>query len=112
MSAHSLHERWNLEGRAEATVLSQVSAEHPAERLLVSPGLYTIAGFYYPGSRVDMTLDTKRIRRRISEGYYEVIILREPANHLNIEESGRYFLAEEFYRGKFKVYLLKENGES
>lgn len=112
MSAHSLHERWNLEGRAEATVLSQVSAEHPAGRLLISPGLYTMAGFYYPGSRVDMTLDTKRIRLRISEGYYEVIILREPANHLNIEESGRYFLAEEFYRGKFKVYLLKENGES
>ena len=108
-SAHSLHERWNLEGRAEATVLSQVSADHPAERLLVSPGLYTMAGFYYPGSRVDMALDTKRIRLRISEGYYEIIILREPANHLNIEESGRYVLADEFYHGKFKIYLLKEN---
>ncbi len=110
-SAHSLHERWNMEGAAEATVLSRVSSEHPAESLLVSPGLYTMAGFYYPHARVDMALDRKTVLQRVSEGYYGVIILKGPSNHINIEESRRYVLTEEFYNGKFRIYLLKKNKE-
>lgn len=100
-----------MEGAAEATVLSRVSSEHPAESLLVSPGLYTMAGFYYPHARVDMALDRKTVLQRVSEGYYGVIILKGPSNHINIEESRRYVLTEEFYNGKFRIYLLKKNKE-
>ncbi|AFL94715.1 glycosyl transferase family protein 6 [Thermococcus cleftensis] len=107
--ALALKETWDKFGNYESRVLSYASEEYPREKLLVSPRLYTMAGFYYPGAEVDMALDRQDVRGRIASGYYDLIILQEPANHLNIEESGNYVLVREFYGGKFKIYLRKEN---
>ena len=109
MSARALQEEWNRIGSLETEVLQYVSANYPASRLLVSPRLYTMAGYYYPGARVDMILDRKYIRDRISSGYYDLIVLMEPSPHLNIEESGNYIPVKEFYGGKFRVYLRRKN---
>ncbi|ASJ08684.1 glycosyltransferase [Thermococcus siculi] len=107
--ARDLKDSWNLMGKGETEVMMYALDSYPASRLLVSPRLYTVAGYYYPGASVDMVLDRKAVKERIAEGYYDLIVLREPSPHLNIEESGNYILVKEFYGGKFKLYLRKEN---
>ncbi|KUH32881.1 glycosyltransferase [Thermococcus celericrescens] len=109
MRAHELHDEWNTMGLQETTVLDYVSDRYRAEHLLVSPRLYTMAGYYYPGASVEMVLEGASVHEKIENGYYDLIVLREPAPALNITESGNYALAKEFYDGKFKIYLRKEN---
>ena len=66
-----------------------------------------MAGFYYPGARIEMILYRKDVKRKISEGYYDVIIHKDPSTYLNIITSGRYKLVREFYNGKFKIFVAK-----
>ncbi|CAD5243700.1 ArnT family glycosyltransferase [Thermococcus camini] len=107
--AGGLKETWNEFGRHESEVVGHAVTAYGGERILVSPSMYTVAGFYYPHAAVEMLLDRKSVRDKISQGYYDTIILKEPTDHLNIEESGNYNLAVEFYDGKFKIYVKKEN---
>jgi len=107
MGAVHLKDRWNLTGKCDSHVLRYASEHYPAERLLVSPYLYTMGGFYYPNARVDMILYRKTTKERISEGYYDVIIHKEPNTYLNIITSGRYKLVREYYNGRFKIFIRK-----
>lgn len=106
-STFHLKERWNVTGKYESHVLRYASEHYPAKKLLVSPYLYTMAGFYYPGARIEMILYRKDVKRKISEGYYDVIIHKDPSTYLNIITSGRYKLVREFYNGKFKIFVAK-----
>ncbi len=107
--AFDLRDSWNLMGMQETEVMRYTSERYPATKLLVSPRLYTVAGYYYPGATVEMALDREPVREGVSKGHYDVIVLREPAPELDIEESGNYILVKEFYGGRFKIYLRKEN---
>ncbi|WP_297534657.1 glycosyltransferase family 39 protein, partial [Thermococcus sp.] len=106
-AAFHLKDRWNGTGRYESYVLRYASEHYPGERILVSPYLYTMAGFYYPRAKVDMILYRKSIEERISGGYYDVIIHKDPNTYLNILTSGRYELVKEFYDGLFKIFIRK-----
>jgi len=91
-SAFQLKERWNLTGKYESRALRYASDHYPGERLLVSPNLYTMAGFYYPGARVDF----------VERGTYDVVIidlLKGP-----FEPSGNYTPVEELY-GRFRILV-------
>ncbi|WP_148882666.1 ArnT family glycosyltransferase [Thermococcus aciditolerans] len=107
--AGGLKETWNEFGRYQSEVIGYAVINYDGERILVSPDMYTVAGFYYPHAAVEMLLDRKSVRDKISRGYYDTIILKEPTDHLNIEESGNYDLAMEFYDGKFKIYIKKKD---
>jgi len=106
-SAFHLKERWNMTGRYDSHVLRYASEHYPAKRLLVSPYLYTMGGFYYPGAKVEMILYRKDVEKKISEGYYDVIIHKDPNTYLNILTSGRYKLVKEFYNGRFKIFIRR-----
>ncbi|WP_346765900.1 hypothetical protein [Thermococcus sp. 9N3] len=109
-NAFVLKERWNITGKYDSHVLRYASEHYPGERLLVSPYLYTMAGFYYPGAKVEMILYRKDVEKKISEGYYDVIIHKDPNTYLNILKSGNYELVKEFYNGKFKIFIRKNLG--
>jgi 4-amino-4-deoxy-L-arabinose transferase-like glycosyltransferase len=109
MQAHELKDSWNLMGKGETEVLEYASGIYSAKSILVSPRLYTMAGYYFPDARVEMALNSESVREKIRGDYYDIIVLREPSPELNIEESGNYTLVKEFYGGKFKLYLKKEN---
>ena len=109
-NAFVLKERWNITGKYDSHVLRYASEHYPSERLLVSPYLYTMAGFYYPGAKVEMILYRKDVEKKISEGYYDVIIHKDPNTYLNILKSGNYELVKEFYNGKFKIFIRKNLG--
>ncbi len=107
LGAVNLKNRWNMTGRDESEVLRYASEHYvlPNGTLLVSPYLYTMAGLYYPDAHIDMILYEKKIEKRISEGYYDLIIHEEPNTYLNITSSYHYILIKEFYKGKFKLFL-------
>ncbi|NJE01647.1 glycosyltransferase family 39 protein [Thermococcus sp. JdF3] len=107
--AGGLKETWNKFGRYQSEVIGYAVINYDGERILVSPDMYTVAGFYYPHAAVEMLLDRKSVRDKISQGYYDTVILKEPTDHLNIDESGNYDLALEFYDGKFKIYIKKKD---
>ena len=109
-SAFALKEKWDVTGKYDSHVLRYASEHYPGEKLLVSPYLYTMAGFYYPGARVEMILRREDVQRKISEAYYDVIIHKEPNTYLNIITSGNYKLVKEFYNGKFKIFIRKNLG--
>lgn len=111
-SAFGLKERWNGTGKYESHVLRYASENYPGEKLLVSPRLYTMAGFYYPGAEVDMILNRKDVVEKISRGYYDVIILREPESYLNVLESGKYELVREFHNKRFKTFVRRQRLKS
>jgi 4-amino-4-deoxy-L-arabinose transferase-like glycosyltransferase len=107
VSALHLKERWSVTGKYDSHVLRYTSENYPAERLLVSPYLYTMAGFYYPNAKVEMILYRKDVEKKVEEGYYDVIIHKDPNTYLNILTSGNYVLVKEFYGGRFKVFIAK-----
>jgi len=104
-SAFHLKERWNITGKYDSRVLKYASEHYPANRLLVSPYLYTMAGFYYSTARVEMIIPKKDVEEKINRGYYDVIIHKDPNTYLNIITSGKYKLVKEFYNGRFKIFI-------
>lgn len=106
-SAFHLKDRWNITGKYDSHVLRYASEHYPARALLVSPSLYTKAGFYYPGAKVDMMLNRKSVEGKISGGYYDVIIIKNSKEYLNVLTSGRYKLVREFYDGLFKIFIRR-----
>ncbi|AFK23140.1 hypothetical protein Py04_1569 [Pyrococcus sp. ST04] len=100
----SLKNRWNSFGVYDSEVLLFASKNYPASSILVSPSLYTMAGFYYPGAKVDMILNKEAVRDKILNGYYEVVIYKGEGPYLNLVKE-RYKLVKEFYGGKFKVFI-------
>nr|WP_297501860.1 glycosyltransferase family 39 protein [Thermococcus sp.] len=106
LNALHLKERWNVVGQYESMVLKYSTEHYPGRELLVSPYLYTMAGFYYPKAHVDMILKKKNVEERIAEGKYDVIIHKDPNTYLNILTSGNYILVKEFY-GRFKVFVAR-----
>ncbi|CUX78689.1 hypothetical protein CHITON_1910 [Thermococcus chitonophagus] len=102
-----LKERWNSIGVQESHVLKYASEKYPAEKLLVSPSLYTMAGFYYPKAEVEMILRRKSIEEKIARGYYDVIIHENPSVYLNILTSRKYVKVEEFYGGKLEIFIRR-----
>ncbi|MFA4646014.1 glycosyltransferase family 39 protein [Pyrococcus kukulkanii] len=102
-----LKERWNSVGVQESHVLKYASEKYPAEKLFVSPYLYTMAGFYYPKAEVEMILRRKSIEEKIARGYYDVIIHKNPNVYLNILTSGKYVKVEEFYGGRLEIFVRR-----
>ncbi|ANF22916.1 ArnT family glycosyltransferase [Thermococcus piezophilus] len=107
--AYDLKDTWNVVGKYDSDILNYAADHYQAEKLLVSPYLYTMAGFYYPDASVEMILYSNKTREKIARGYYDLIIYKEPKTYLNIEESGNYLLIKKFYEGKFKIYARREN---
>jgi 4-amino-4-deoxy-L-arabinose transferase-like glycosyltransferase len=109
MGAFHLKEEWNTTGKYESHVLRYASEHYPAERLLVSPPIYTMAGFYYPRAKVEMPLPGKGVEEKLAGGYYQVIIYREPSGYAPTPPRDKYTLVGEFYSGRFKIYIKKSN---
>ncbi|WP_297507345.1 glycosyltransferase family 39 protein [Thermococcus sp.] len=107
LNAVHLKERWNAVGQYDSRVLRYSSEHYTGSELLVSPYLYTMAGFYYPGAHVEMILKKKSVEEKIAKAEYDVIIHKDPNTYLNILTSGNYVLVKEFYGGKFKVFVAK-----
>jgi len=109
MKADNLRDRWSIVGVYDSNVVRYVSEHYDGKKILVSPYLYTIAGYYYPNAEIDMILNRKEIVEKIAKGYYDVIIHKDPNVYLNIEESGNYVLVKEFHGGRFKVYINRRS---
>ncbi len=107
LNALHLKERWNAVGKYDSRVLRYSSEHYIGSELLVSPYLYTMVGFYYPNSRVEMILRRKDVEEKIAEAKYDVIIHKDTNTYLNILTSGNYVLVKEFYNGKFKIFVAK-----
>ncbi|ASJ09993.1 glycosyltransferase [Thermococcus sp. P6] len=103
-----LKEEWNSVGSVESEVLRYASEHYEADTLLVSPGLYTMAGLYYPDARIDMLLPEGRAGERVADGYYDLIILKNPEANLNL--TGKYIRVGEFHGGTFEIFIKKEKG--
>ncbi|AEC51544.1 hypothetical protein PNA2_0628 [Pyrococcus sp. NA2] len=108
MKAKELKGRWDGVGVYESEALRYASNHYKAERLLVSPYLYTMAGYYYPNARIEMILKRKDVEEKIAKGYYDVIIHKDPNVYLNIETCGNYVLVKEFYGGRIKIYVKSQ----
>ncbi|NJE09748.1 glycosyltransferase family 39 protein [Thermococcus sp. MAR1] len=108
LRAKGLKEDWNVVGRYDSEVLQYSSEHYHATTLLVSPYLYTMAGFYYPNARIEMIMYNNKTREKIANGYYDLIIHKNPNTYLNIITSGNYVKVEDFYDGKFEIFLRKD----
>ncbi len=111
MSAYHLKNKWNTVGKYESHTLRFASEHYPAEKILTSPSLYTMTGFYYPGARVEMPI-TKVCAEKLKNGYYQLIIYKESDGLLPPPPEENYVLAVELYHGKFKIYVKKSHSNA
>ncbi|NJE54968.1 glycosyltransferase family 39 protein [Thermococcus sp. 21S9] len=108
-SAFHLKERWNTTGKCESHTLRYASERYSARTLLVSPTLYTIAGFYYPRARVDAITSRINVEDRLKHGYYDMVITKTESEEHLVEESGGYRQVGEFC-GRFKIFIKEGFG--
>jgi len=108
-SAFHLKERWNTTGKCESHTLRYASERYTARNMLVSPTLYTIAGFYYPGARVDAITSRINVEDRLKRGYYDMVITKTESEEHLVEESGGYRQVGEFC-GRFKIFIKEGFG--
>lgn len=102
------NEEWDSVNCQETGVLTYVKEHYNVERVIVSPRMYTLAGFFFPGAEVDQIIGYPKMKRGIMNGYYDVIIYKDgDLLREEIESSGKYILVKEFYEGKFKVFIRK-----
>ena len=105
--ASALKGDWDEQGAIYVEVFEYASENYPADWLLVSQKMYTMAGLYYPNATIQVIMDVPQVRERISEGRYDVIVRMKSDPALNIESSGNYRIAREFQNGDFIVYVRK-----
>ncbi|NJE62225.1 glycosyltransferase family 39 protein [Thermococcus sp. 21S7] len=105
--ASALKDDWDKQGAIYVEVFEYASKNYPADWLLVSQKMYTMAGLYYPDATIQVIMDVPQVRERISEGRYDVIVRVKSDPELNIESSGNYRIAKEFQNGNFIVYVRK-----
>ena len=102
-SAFHLKERWNMTGKCESHAMRYASENYEARTLLVAPTLYTIAGFYYPGARVEATTH-RGVWEKLGKGYYDVVVTKRPNEEKTVEESGLYRPVKDFCGG-YKIFI-------
>ncbi|WP_456451139.1 ArnT family glycosyltransferase [Palaeococcus sp. (in: euryarchaeotes)] len=101
-------EEWDSVNYQETGVLTYIRAHYNVTRIMVSPRMYTLAGFFFPEAEVDQIITYPKMKRGIVNGYYDIIVYKEgDLLWEEIESSDKYILTKEFYGGKFKVFIRK-----
>ncbi|AIF68708.1 hypothetical protein PAP_01330 [Palaeococcus pacificus DY20341] len=99
-------EEWDRVGYQEIAVLKYVKDNYNVEKIMVSPRMYTIAGYFFPEAEVDQLIAYPKMKRGILNGYYDVIIYKKgDLLWEEIKESGKYTLIKEFYEGRYNVFV-------
>lgn len=100
-ASYNLQEFWNKTGRGETEVLSWASKNYNARTVLVTPYLYTYAGYFFPESKVEMITERNynEVVEKIKQGYYDLVIIKGGTIILN-----RYTLVKTFYDGLYKIF--------
>jgi len=109
---HSLQykQAWDAQFLEENRAVHYASERFNPQIIGVSPRFYTLAGYYFPDSKVYHLLPTDYIKSSVKKGELDLIIWRYESSGGNIlkiiEESGKYKLVREFQDGKIKVFVV------
>ena len=106
---HSLQykQTWDIQYLEEGKAFQYASENFNPRFIGVSPRLYTLAGYYFPDSRVYPLLLTDYIKFSVKNGRFDLIVWQYRNSIIkDIEESGKYKLVKEFNDGKIKIFVI------
>jgi hypothetical protein len=97
---------WDIQYLEEGKAFQYASENFNPRFIGVSPRLYTLAGYYFPNSRVYPLLLTDYIKTSVKNGRFDLIVWQCRNSIIkDIEESHKYKLVNEFNDGKIKIFV-------